>query len=87
MIYLPIITAQDYESFCAILNSHIPHAYDKWLKLHAVWRHHHIAERNLIRDVPVSAARFAKHLKVTGHAPDVGELLIFTENTAKETTH
>ena len=40
MIYLPIITAQDYESFHGLLHSHIPHAYDKWLKLHARWHQH-----------------------------------------------
>ncbi len=87
MIYLPIITAQDYESFCGILNSRIPHAYDKWLKLHAIWRHHYTAERNLIRDVPVNSAGFATHLKTTGHAPDMNELLVFAEITAKETAH
>ena len=87
MIYLPIVTAQDYESFCGLLHSQIPHAYDKWLKLHAIWRQHYLAERNLIRDVQVSADKFAAHLKATGHAPNVSELLAFAEITAKQALH
>ena len=87
MIYLPIITAQDYESFYGLLHNHIPHAYDKWLKLHAGWHRHYTAERNLIRNVHVRPDRFATHLKATGHAPNMDELLAFTEITATSAVH
>ena len=87
MIYLPIITAQDYESFCGLMSSHIPHAYDKWLRLHAIWHQHYTAERNQVCDVHISSDRFATHLKTTGRPPDMTELLTFTEITAKRVAH
>jgi hypothetical protein len=82
VIYLPMITAADYESFHNHLRDHIPYAYEKWLKLHATWRHHHTAERNPIQNVHVNPDKFAMHLKTTGHAPDMNELLAFAEITA-----
>ena len=87
MIYLPIITARDYESFHGLLHNHIPYAYEKWLKLHAVWRHHYTAERNAVCDVPINPDRFATHLRTTGHAPNMDELLVFTEITARSAVH
>ena len=87
MIYLPIITAQDYESFHGLLHSHIPHAYDKWLKLHARWHQHYTAERNLTCNVHVNPGQFAAHLKTTKHAPNMNELLVFAEITAKGAAH
>ncbi|MGO8798612.1 MAG: hypothetical protein ACLQE9_09545 [Roseiarcus sp.] len=79
MIYFPIITAQDYESFHSLLHDHIPYAYDKWLKLHAMWHHHYTAERHAIRNVHVSPHQFARHLKSTGRAANMNELLAFAE--------
>jgi len=87
MIYLPIITARDYESFHGLLNSHIPYAYEKWLKLNAIWHHHHSAERNVVCNVHVNPVHFAAHLKSTGHAPSMDELFAFTEITARSTVH
>lgn len=87
MIYLPIITAKDYESFHGLLHNHIPYAYDKWLKLHAKWHQHHTAERNVVCNVHVNPAHFATHLKTTGRVPNMDELLAFTEITAKGAVH
>ncbi len=87
MIYIPIITAQDYESFHSLLRDHIPYAYDKWLKLHAVWHHHYTAERHAIRNVHVNPGQFARHLKSTGRPPNMNELLAFAEITATGKPH
>ena len=87
MIYLPMITAEDYEAFHTHLREHIPYAYDKWLKLHAKWHQFYVSEGNVIQSVHVNPAKFAKYLKSTGHAPNMNELLAFAEITAKGKAH
>jgi hypothetical protein len=87
LIYLPIITSGDYAAFQKPLQNQIPFGYDKWLRLHAMWHHHYSAERHAIRNVHVSPHRFASHLKATGHAANLDELLIFAEIIAKEKPH
>jgi hypothetical protein len=87
MIYLPIITSSEYAAFQKPLRSQIPSGYDKWLKLHAMWHHHYSAERQAIRSVHVNPHQFASHLKATGHAAGLGELLVFAEITAKAIPH
>ena len=82
MVCLPIIMAQDYNSFHGLMRDHIPQAYDKWLKLHAMWHHHYAAERHDIRNVHVSPDRFARHVTEKGCAPDVTELFAFAQLTA-----
>jgi hypothetical protein len=85
--HLPIITSRDYAAFQIPLRGHIPYAYEKWLKLHAMWHHHYSAERITIRSVNVSPHQFALHLKATGHPASLDELLAFAEITANEQTH
>jgi len=87
MIYLPIITSEDYAAFQKPLRNQIPFAYDKWLKLHAVWHHHYSAERIAIRSVHVSPQQFAHHLKATGRPANLDELLAFAEITADGKAH
>ncbi len=87
MVCLPIIIAQDYESFHGLLHEHIPYAYDKWLKLHAMWHHHYAAERHAITNVHVNPDQFAGHLKKTGRAPNMDELFAFAEITALGKPH
>jgi hypothetical protein len=87
VIYLPIITSGDYAAFQKPLRSQIPFGYEKWLKLHAMWHHHYSAERHAIQNVPVNPHQFTLHLKSTGHAANLDELLVFAEITAKEKPH
>jgi hypothetical protein len=83
MIYLPTIIAEDYEAFRAILRQHIPYAYDKWLKLHAMSHHHYVSEGQAICNVHVNANQFARHLKRTGRAANMDELNIFAVRVVK----
>ena len=87
MIYLPIIASSEYAAFQKPLRNHIPVAYDKWLKLHAMWHHHCQAERLEIRSVHVNPQQFSQHLKATGHAATLDELIAFTEITASGKPH
>jgi hypothetical protein len=87
MIYLPIIASSEYTAFQKPLRNHIPFAYDKWLKIHAMWHHHYLAERVEIRSVHVNPHLFAQHLKATGHAATLDELLAFTAITANGKAH
>jgi hypothetical protein len=87
MIYLPIISSSDYAAFQKPLRTQIPSGYEKWLKLHAMWHHHYSAERNTVTSVHVDPHQFASHLKTTGHAANLGELLVFAEITAKARPH
>jgi hypothetical protein len=87
MFYLPVIASSEYASFQRPLQDHIPAAYDKWLKLQAMWHHHCLAERMEIRSVHVSPREFAQHLKATGRPANLKELLAFAEITANGKAH
>ena len=87
MIYLPVIASSEYIAFQKPLRNHIPSAYDKWLKLHAMWHRHCVAERIETRSVHVDPHRFAQHLKATGRPANLDELMAFTEITASGKAH
>jgi hypothetical protein len=65
-MYLPVISAVNYEAVWGIMGNNIPHPYDKWLKLCTDWREEYADE--MIIPVPIDPDKFTIFLTKDGRS-------------------